>query len=521
MKRLLARALSRWFGRRTPAACFKPNQRTFFRPSVDALEDRNLMAITSLALTTSVTLTRADPVIVTFNGTEANDVMVLRHFGNTSSVEILLNNVSKGVVDPTTISRLRINGLGGNDQFIITYTKSIVPITIDGGSGVNTLVDRRMDGLDPGLSGGEWHINGDNSGTLGYTTNDQYISFLQMQNLTGGVQNDVFVFASAGKISGILQGAAGANTIDLSSTESVWVNAWEGGSVVGRVPVMRGITSINGGGSASFIQAGNFANVWDLIDEAWRGGTITALSGFTGTSKTTSTRPATIQFAGFGHLVGGDSSDTFKISDSFTLRAARDIFLISIIGRGGINTLDFSAATEDLYVNLSKNVTMYMGYTAGENTFNAYDITNVYSGAGNDIIVGNERNNLLSGGAGDDVLIGRDGADTLLGGFGNDSLIGGFTDFDLDFNALRDFVHYFIPSTTSGSTIYPSYYVNLVHDDPNFFDQYVRADRFTDTLLGGDGNDTFYLWAPAGGLFNDAFDGVAGDQWTDSINAPL
>jgi Ca2+-binding RTX toxin-like protein len=52
-------------------------------------------------------------------------------------------------------------------------------------------------------------------------------------------------------------------------------------------------------------------------------------------------------------------------------------------------------------------------------------IESASTGAGADLLVGNDLNNLLSGGAGADTLRGGDGADRLIGGLGRDRLVGG------------------------------------------------------------------------------------------------
>lgn len=56
-------------------------------------------------------------------------------------------------------------------------------------------------------------------------------------------------------------------------------------------------------------------------------------------------------------------------------------------------------------------------------------IENATSGAGDDLLAGNEANNVLVGNGGDDLLIGMDGDDSLVGGDGNDLLIGDYNAF--------------------------------------------------------------------------------------------
>jgi serralysin len=52
-------------------------------------------------------------------------------------------------------------------------------------------------------------------------------------------------------------------------------------------------------------------------------------------------------------------------------------------------------------------------------------IENLFSGSGNDLLVGNKVDNIISGGAGNDTIKGLAGNDNLRGGLGNDTLIGG------------------------------------------------------------------------------------------------
>lgn len=53
------------------------------------------------------------------------------------------------------------------------------------------------------------------------------------------------------------------------------------------------------------------------------------------------------------------------------------------------------------------------------------DMENVHGGTGNDELLGNGVDNILTGDAGDDLLFGRSGDDSLVGGAGNDDAFGG------------------------------------------------------------------------------------------------
>jgi hypothetical protein len=375
---------------------------------------------------------------------------------------------------------------------------------VNGGGGVNTMVGSDLMNL--------WLVTGTDSGIINGRT-----SFSQMQHLMGGVRADSFVFQNAGAIDGNVNGGGGTNTLDFSQvTGSLWVNAYEGGSVVNRVASFNNVTNFVGNGTGT-LMGSSANNTWDLTDPVV--GVITAPAlvfapfarGITGITWVHT--PAPITFSGFASLIGGTGSESFKFGDVLPKQ------VLSINCVGGVNTLDFSGCTRDVVVDLATNVAM-IPTTVGKADgpyINVYNFQNVFGGSGNDILVGSNAANYLNGGAGDDVLIGRDGADTLVGGAGDDALIGGFTDYDTNIAALRDLMHHRVVT-------YPNNVITITHVNmflQTSFASHVRADRFSDDLIGGAGNDTFFVWAPAGGVWNDTFDGTAGDSWTYNILPPL
>jgi hypothetical protein len=105
----------------------------------------------------------------------------------------------------------------------------------------------------------------------------------------------------------------------------------------------------------------------------------------------------------------------------------------TIYAGGANNTLDYSAYTGDITVNLRLH--------AATATAGITDIQNVIGSIGNDLLVGDDNANMLAGGTGRNILIGGGGAATLIGGAGDNILIAGTTDYDTDasgvaFNAL-------------------------------------------------------------------------------------
>jgi Ca2+-binding RTX toxin-like protein len=85
-------------------------------------------------------------------------------------------------------------------------------------------------------------------------------------------------------------------------------------------------------------------------------------------------------------------------------------------GGGGSDTIDYSARTAPVYVDLRAQA----GYVNRGSGFVLTDqmnsIENATGGSGNDTLIGDGGDNVLIGGGGSDVLYGLGGNDTLMGG---------------------------------------------------------------------------------------------------------
>jgi Ca2+-binding RTX toxin-like protein len=115
-------------------------------------------------------------------------------------------------------------------------------------------------------------------------------------------------------------------------------------------------------------------------------------------------------------LDGGDDGDLY-----FLVPGSRD----SIKDSGGLDQLDFSAATLGITIDLAlASNEIQVVDSAGNEVALDGQIENVLGSGFADTIAGNAAANALAGIAGDDVLTGRDGDDSLSGGAGNDVLQG-------------------------------------------------------------------------------------------------
>ncbi len=111
------------------------------------------------------------------------------------------------------------------------------------------------------------------------------------------------------------------------------------------------------------------------------------------------------------NLNGEAGNDVFAFSDGATLSGG------TIDGGTGVNTLDYSAYTSPVDVNLDA------GTATG--TSGITNIQNVIGGSGGGVLTGTSGDDSLVGGSGNDTILGLGGNDTIHGGGGDDSLVGG------------------------------------------------------------------------------------------------
>lgn len=140
-------------------------------------------------------------------------------------------------------------------------------------------------------------------------------------------------------------------------------------------------------------------------------------------------------YSGYGKdtVFGGNGDDVIV-----DVGVSKDVYN----GGAGIDTVDYSAATSAVSVNLLKS--RAGGADIGKDELKS--IENAIGGSGNDVLVGSRGANVLDGGLGNDLLSGGLGDDALIGGVGADDLYGGrgadtfvFESFDdLGLDAGRD-----------------------------------------------------------------------------------
>jgi hypothetical protein len=139
------------------------------------------------------------------------------------------------------------------------------------------------------------------------------------------------------------------------------------------------------------------------------------------------TLPSPVLFSGFQNLVGGSGNDTFAFTDQGKLDGKVD-------GGAGVNALDYSACTQNVYVDLpAQKATAINGQV-----LNIQNATGGHGGAAGswNMLVGDGGNTLTGGTGRVNLLIAGATPSTLTGGDQGDILIGGTTAYDQNLVAL-------------------------------------------------------------------------------------
>ncbi|MEI8208659.1 MAG: hypothetical protein WCG16_05610 [Methylococcales bacterium] len=222
-------------------------------------------------------------------------------------------------------------------------------------------------------------------------------------------------------------------------------------------------------------------------------------------------------------LVGTDGNDVINgLGGNDTLIGGLGNDILN--GGTGNNTVDYSATTEGVSVDLSAGTAETAGFEVDQiGVDTLINIQNVIGGAGADILVGDAQANLLVGNAGNDILTGNAGDDTLNGGLGNDVLIGGLGNDTYYVDSSADsIVEYKNQGTdtvisTATYTLSNIYVENLtltgstgseaLNGKGNAANNVITGNNGNNTLDGGAGNDTLI-----GGAGNDSLIGGLGDD---------
>lgn len=305
-----------------------------------------------------------------------------------------------------------------------------------------------------------WSISGSNAGSV------NGFAFTAFPNLLGGAASDAFLFVNGGSVSGTIDGKAGANSLNFSGDGKAATVNLQTRTATGIGVTWANIQSAAGTSSTDTLVGANTSNTWSI------------------TGLNSGNLNGTFAFTGFVNLTGGTAPDTFRFSNAAGVTGQID-------GQASTNTLDYSAYTTGIYVNLLT--------ASATGTGGLANIANVTGGQGNDILVGDNNANVLIETAGRNLIIGEGGKDTLTAGSGGDLLIGGRTAFDTNVAALDALL-----ATWSRTDLSYAARIAALQSGVSYVDSTgphtaalnastVFDDAASDILNGGSGQDWFFV----------------------------
>jgi hypothetical protein len=288
-----------------------------------------------------------------------------------------------------------------------------------------------------------------------------------------------------GSVLGTINGAAGNDSLDYSAYSNVVTTTLLGSDAEGfdgtstATAGFDGIDSLIGTGNNDTLITRNVNSTFNI-----------------GTSNTYNDGTASVTFASYETVNAGTADDNVVFADGATFNG-------TINGNAGTDTLDASAYTTPVSIDLTTNSATFNGVTTTVTGFE-----NITGGSGADTLTGDAGDNIIIGGDGNDIINSGGGTDTLDGGLGDETYA--FTDGWGDAT---------IVDTLGTNTIDMS-----AVTAPLTFD--FSADTVTDTtnnvnysggsianFIGGQADDTFTFGA--GDVVSGTLDGGLGDDALD------
>jgi hypothetical protein len=401
---------------------------------------------------------------LTVTGTPGDDTITVRSMtDNNDFVEVLVNGQREYAGLWSGLTGITIAATAGNDTINIEDIAAGVPVTIYLGDGTD-FVNLSPTARNLNAIQGNVTINGQAGTAL--TCNDQSDSAGQTYTITATTiaRSGSTLIAYAGVGSLVLNGSSGGNTFTVQATSA--------GTAM----------TINGGGGTNTAVGSDAANTWTIT-----GRNTGTLAG--------AVILGPVAFSMVQNLTGGADADTFGFADGQGVDGI-------INGGGGSNTIDDSAYTSNVVVNLQLNTATGVGGGIA-------NIQNVTGGGGPgyNVLVGNG-GNVLRGGRGRNLLIAGAGASTLFGGTDENILIGGTTSYDQMPDQLLAIMEYW-----TGTADYDTRVFNLTHGIgvPLLDATTVAGNGGGNTLMGGPARSLFF-----GSLTLDSYDW---DPLTDTFIA--
>lgn len=524
------------------------------------------------------------------NGSGGSDKLDFSAYIATNALTVNITTSNGGDVSSTPAnfdfsSIEDIDGGAGDDKFIFSNRRSISG-TIDGKGGSDTFdfnsytrsVSVTLTGALAGTSSGgdfaniEKLIGGSRADTLtgqnaastwNITDNDVgnitgSVSFKDFENLTGGSNNDEFVFGAGKSVSGRINGGNGTDKLNYSAyTTAVAVNlaasSATGTAGISSIETVAGSSTANGtltgantanswtisGTNSGTLNSVGFSNINNLVGGSgtdsftYSGGSVSSINGGAGSdtiiaSAVSADITADITSNNGGTLAGGVAA-SFSAVENLTTGAGNDVFNLSngqglsgaINAGAGQDTLNYGAYTSGVFANLGTGAATNIN---GGAISGVSGIENVIGGSGNDsltgdnlanVLIGNAGNDTLTGGDGNDILIGGAGADSLNGGNGIDLLFGGYTSFD---NSIGDLNSLIADWNTGAATSATAAKAGVTDGNGTQLilsgtGQNVINDSSVGDQLTGGGADDWFIFS-----YNDILNDAGGTDLTDFMS---
>jgi hypothetical protein len=340
---------------------------------------------------TATSLTGLAPAPITFGPADLDSLTISGGFGNNTYTIV---NTQAALGNLTTL-----NTGGGTDTVNVQATTGA--LTVNAAGNANAVVN-------VGNAGSVQAINGS------LTINDpSSYAAINVDDSADGSARAVSLYTimmggvSFGRITGLAPADIQYNYLE---TNNVSVQTGASGAAVYALTTVVPVNLIgNPSGPISLFASGG-ANTWTIAGQD--AGTLSSalLAG-------------TVTFSGAANLIGGSGDNTFVFADGAGVDG-------TINGGGGTNTLDYSAYSSSVLVDLQT------GFATGVGAGIA-NIQNVTGGSGGgagiyNILVGNGGNVLTGGDGRRNLLIAGASASTLIGGNDDDILIGGTTAYDTE-----------------------------------------------------------------------------------------
>ncbi|MDX1927467.1 MAG: PKD domain-containing protein, partial [Pirellulaceae bacterium] len=260
-----------------------------------------------------------------FTGT---DTLLINGTGDIESFEIsqdvVLWNTSR--IQGNSIESRTVNGQGGNDSFLYLSGSA----TIDGGAGSDALIGPDFPST--------WNISASNQGSVANA------SFIRVENLTGGSNEDQFRFSATGALSGRIDGGAGIDQLDYSLRTSPLTINLATNTASGTTGIANLEQFVGTALASSTFTGPNIANLWEVSGE----------NQFV--------LNQSYEALAFNNVTGGTASDRFEISPTGRITG-------SVNGGGGSDTISYEQWSEAISFDLGLLTSTAVGKFASVETF--------------------------------------------------------------------------------------------------------------------------------------------------------